>query len=245
MERDLQGKIAWITGGGSGVGQAVARTLAQAGAHVYVSGRRLEPLAATVAQIEAQGGQASAIVVDVAQPDPPRAAVTQIMENHNRLDIYVGAAGYNINRRQFSNLTAQEAGAIIATNLGGAFNASSAVLVAMRTAGDGLLVHIGSWSGRRVRTFSGPAYTAAKAGLLAMSESLNLEVALEGIRSTVIIPGGIDTPLLDNLPMPPPPEQRARLLRPDDCAQAVLWVARLPARVRIDEITITPTIQNV
>ncbi len=245
METDLKGKIAWITGGGSGVGRAVAHALAKAGAQVYISGRRREPLDEAVSEIVATEGLAHAIACDVADPESTRSTIGEIMTRHGCLNIYVGAAGYNINRRQFSNLTAEEAGGIIATNLGGAFNASSAALAAMREARDGLLVHIGSWSGRRVRAFSGPAYTAAKAGLLAMSESLNLEVALQGIRSTVIIPGGIDTPLLDNLPTPLPPEQRAKLLRPSDCADAVLWVARLPARVRIDEITITPTIQNV
>lgn len=245
MEQDMAGKVAWVTGGGSGVGRAVAKALAAAGAHVHVSGRRAVPLDETVQDIRTEGGRCEAIVGDISDPQSAAHCVGAIMRKQGRIDIYVGAAGYNLNRRRFSNLKPDEAGGIIATNLGGAFNASSAVLAAMRPRREGVLIHIGSWSGRRVRSLSGPAYTAAKAGLLALSEALNLEVALEGIRSTVIVPGGIDTPLLDNLPDPPPADVRMQLLRPEDCAGAVLWVARQPARVRIDEIVITPTVQNI
>ncbi|WP_097093757.1 SDR family oxidoreductase [Novosphingobium sp. Chol11] len=245
MGHDMIGKVAWVTGGGSGVGRAVAQVLARAGVHVYVSGRRARQLDDTVEKIRKEGGRCKAIGCDISNPNAVAHVVQTILIEQDRIDIYIGAAGYNINRRQFSNLKPEEASDIIATNLTGAFNASSAVLAAMRPRREGVLIHIGSWSGRRVRPFSGPAYTAAKAGLLAMSEALNLEVALEGIRSTVIVPGGIDTPLLDNLPDPPSPDVRAQLLRPEDCAEAALWVARQPARVRIDEIIITPTVQNV
>jgi len=245
MEQNLRDKVAWVTGGGSGVGRAVAQALAAAGAHVYVSGRRAAPLGETVAGIRAGGGHCEAILCDISDAGATAHAVQAITKANGRIDVYVGAAGYNLNRRRFSDLKPDEAGDIIATNLWGAFNASSAVLAVMRPRREGVLIHIGSWSGRRVRPLSGPAYTAAKAGLLAMSEALNLEVALEGIRSTVIVPGGIDTPLLDNLPEPPSAEVRATLLRPEDCAEAVLWVARQPPRVRIDEIVITPTVQNI
>ena len=245
MEQDLKGKVAWVTGGGSGVGRAVAHALAHAGVHVHISGRRAWQLDETVKIIKKEGGRCEAIVCDISDPNSTVLAVETIAAKQSQIDIYVGAAGYNINRRRFSSIKPQEAGDIIATNLSGAFNASSAVLVPMRARREGVLIHIGSWSGHRVRPFSGPAYTAAKAGLLAMSEALNLEVALEGVRSTVIVPGGIDTPLLDNLPEPPSSQVRAQLLRPEDCAGAVLWVARQPARVRIDEIIITPTVQNI
>lgn len=104
-------------------------------------------------------------------------------------------------------------------------------------------MHIASWSGTRVAVHSGSAYTAAKFGVIAMSEPLNLEVAPEGIRSTVIAPGGVNTPLLDNLPVPLPSEVRAQLLRPEDCAALVLHVATLPRHVRIDEIVVTLTMQ--
>lgn len=242
---DFAGKVVWITGAGSGVGEACALIMAQYGASVVLSGRRIEPLRDLAERITNLDGDALVCACDVADPEQTRATVANIKARYGRLDVYVGSAGYNINKRLMSNLSPTEAQAIMNVSLGGAFNASSAALELMREQNSGTLIHIGSWSGKRVRTFSGPAYTAAKAGLLAMSESMNLELADQGIRSTVIVPGGIDTPLLDNLPSPPSAEQRRRLLRVEDCAEAVRWVAALPQRVRIDELTITPTSQNV
>ncbi|KFG90306.1 Short-chain dehydrogenase/reductase SDR [Sphingobium herbicidovorans NBRC 16415] len=244
MAPSLAGRVAWITGAGSGIGRASGLALARAGAVVVLSGRRAEPLSAAAAEAAEGSGTAVVEPLDIADPAEARAVVDRIVARFGRLDLYVGAAGYNIPQRRWADLPAESANALIATNLSGAFNAASAALAPMRAAGDGVLIHIGSWSGKRVAVYSGPAYTAAKAGLIAMNESLNLEVALEGIRSTVISPGGVDTPLLDQLPTPPAAEARARLLQPEDCADLVLYVAGLPRHVRIDEIMVTPTIQT-
>lgn len=244
MPGALDGQIAWVTGAGSGIGRATAVALATAGARVVLSGRRIGPLEDSARLMAGLGPDPAIEPLDVADPAAARAVVDRIVDRFGALDIYVGAAGYNIPQRRWSELPGEAAGAIISTNLSGAYNATSAALAKMRAQGAGLLIHIASWSGKRVAVHSGPAYTAAKFGLIAMSESLNLEVALEGIRSTVIAPGGVDTPLLDNLPSPPSPEVRAKLLRPEDCAALVLHVATLPAHVRIDEIVVTPVVQT-
>ncbi|HEX7856071.1 MAG TPA: SDR family oxidoreductase [Sphingobium sp.] len=241
----LEGQVAWITGAGSGIGRATAIALGKAGASVILSGRQVEALNQTAELVAMKRERCEAVVepLDIANSDMTDAAADRVATRFGRLDLYVGAAGYNIPQRRWSDLSGEAAGAIIATNLSGAYNATSAALRVMRPRQQGLLIHIASWSGKRVAVHSGPAYTAAKFGLVAMSESLNLEVASEGIRSTVISPGGVDTPLLDQLPQPPSAEVRARLLRPEDCAALVLHVASLPERLRIDEIVVTPTIQ--
>jgi NAD(P)-dependent dehydrogenase (short-subunit alcohol dehydrogenase family) len=244
MAGALDGQTAWVTGAGSGIGRATAVALATAGASVVLSGRRIGPLEDSARLMGGLGPHPAIEPLDIADPDAARTVADRITARFGALDIYVGAAGYNIPQRRWSDLPGEAAKGIIDTNLSGAYNATSAALGKMRARGKGLLIHIASWSGKRVAMHSGPAYTAAKFGLIAMSESLNLEVALEGIRSTVIAPGGVDTPLLDNLPVPLPPEVRARLLRPEDCAALVLHVATLPAHVRIDEIVVTPAIQT-
>jgi NAD(P)-dependent dehydrogenase (short-subunit alcohol dehydrogenase family) len=241
---ELTAKVAWVTGAGSGIGRAIALRLAASGAAVILTGRRREPLEETVGAVLGAGGLAFAAPADVAEPGAAEEIVRMISERHRRLDIYVGAAGYNIPQRRWSNLSPVDADGVLRANLHGAFHASAAALSLMRPVRDGLLVHISSWSGKHVAPFSGPAYTAAKHGVVAMSESINLEVAGEGIRSTVISPGGVDTPLLDNLPEPPTPASRARLLKPEDCADLVHFIATLPTRIRIDDVVITPTSSN-
>lgn len=238
------GRIVWITGAGTGIGRATALRLAGEGATTVLTGRRAQPIEAVAAEIRALGGQAQAIAADVADSAVVHAVVDDIARQYGRIDIYVGAAGFNVPERSFATLSSKNADAIINANLNGAFHASAAVLAVMRPRRDGLLIHIASWSGKRVAPWSGPAYTASKAGLIALSESINLEVARDGIRSTVISPGGINTPLLDKLPEPPPPEVRAKLLQAEDCADLIAYIGMLPAHVRIDDVMITPTVQG-
>lgn len=117
----------------------------------------------------------------------------------------------------------------------------TAALPLMREKKDGLLVHIASMSGRFVGIMSGPGYTAAKHGLVAMSHSLNMEECINGIRSTVVCPGEVATPIIDKKPVPVSAEDRGRMLQSEDVADLVLYVARLPKRICMNEVLITPT----
>ncbi len=240
----LAGRVAWITGAGSGIGRATALRLAEAGAGIFLTGRRQEPLEEVASVIRANGGEARALPADVSDIGAIGSVADRILAREGRIDIYIGAAGFNVPQRDFSTLSPETADAVLRANLNGAFHASAAALKAMRACRQGLLVHVSSWSGKRVAPWSGPAYTAAKAGLIALSESINLEAARDGIRSTVIAPGGVDTPLLDQLPQPPSAEARAKLLQPEDCADLIAYIAMLPSHVRIDEVTITPISQG-
>lgn len=111
----------------------------------------------------------------------------------------------------------------------------------MRRQGGGLLIHIASWAGRYVSPLTGPAYAAAKHGMLAMSESLNQEECRNGIRSCCICPGEIATPILDKRPVPVSAQDKARMLQAQDLADTILYVARMPASVCVNEILISPT----
>jgi len=237
-------RVAWITGAGSGIGRATALRLAESGALTILTGRRKEPLEDVANLIRSRGGEAHILPADISDIEAIGAAADRIVASEGRLDIYVGAAGMNVQQRSFTTLSPETADLVLRSNLNGAFHASAAALKAMRRLRQGLLVHVSSWSGKRVSPWSGPAYTAAKAGLIALSESINLEVANEGIRSTVIIPGGVDTPLLDQLPRPLSPEARSALLQPEDCADLIAYIAALPPHIRIDEVVITPVSQT-
>jgi NAD(P)-dependent dehydrogenase (short-subunit alcohol dehydrogenase family) len=96
-------------------------------------------------------------------------------------------------------------------------------------------------AGKRVGVMTGPAYSAAKFGLNAMTDSLNTEEFIHGIRATSVCPGEVATPILDKRPVPVTPEQRARLVQPEDCGELMLFLARMPAHVCLNEVLITPT----
>jgi len=115
------------------------------------------------------------------------------------------------------------------------------VLPLMRAQRDGVMIHTASWAGRHIGPLSGPAYTAAKHGMVAMSHTINLEEGANGIRSCVLCPGEVATPILRNRPVPETPETMARMIQPGDMGELIAFVARQPAHVCINEVLITPT----
>lgn len=234
----LEGKVAWVTGAGSGIGAATARALAQEGATVVLSGRRraaLEEVAAGLA------GEPIVAPCDVTDTDEVARVVARIGKERGRLDILVANAGTNLVRRDWAQLDPSDVLAIIDGNLTQAFYCALAVLPMMRAQKSGLLVHTASIAGRLVGLLSGPAYTAAKHGLVAMSHALNIQEGVHGIRSTVILPGEVATPLLDKRPVPVSAEDKARMLQPEDVADLIRYVACAHPRVCLPEIWITPT----
>lgn len=241
MKRDLAGKVAWITGGGTGIGQGGAEALAGAGVHVVVSGRRQAPLDDAVARIEAAGGAATALAIDVSDADALKDAVGQIESAHGRLDILVNSAGINVRDRRYANMTADDWRRVVDINLSGVFHATQAALPMLRAAGDGLVVNISSWAGNHINYLTGPAYTATKYGVGGMTEILNIEEFQEGVRGTVVYPAEVATPILDSRPVPVSAEEKAKMAQPEDLGAVVLFLAELPARVCINEITVSPT----
>ncbi len=235
----LEGKVALVTGGGSGVGAAVAQQLAQAGAQVVVAGRRAEQLQATCAAITS-GAPARPFVADVVDRAQVTALVELIVSEFGRLDMLINNAGVNTPERRLEQLSAENWDYLMTVNATGAFNMIQAVLPQMRVQRDGLIINISSISGLRASTLAGAAYSASKHALNALSKVVGQEEEQHGIRSTIISPGDINTPLLDKRPVPVSAEQRAKILQPDDIAAAVLFVATLPAHVSVPELVIKP-----
>jgi len=178
---------------------------------------------------------------DLTDPAAASRTAENIRKRFGRLDILVNNAGVNISRRSWAELEAAGADEVVDGNLSSAFYCVLAALPIMRAQKDGVLIHTASMAGRSVGPLSGAAYTAAKHGVVGMSHSINCEECVNGIRSTVICPGEVATPILDRRPVPVSAEDRARMLQSEDVGDLILYVATLPAHVCLNEVWITPT----
>jgi NADP-dependent 3-hydroxy acid dehydrogenase YdfG len=240
MTTPLKGQIAWITGGGSGIGLAGAMALAQAGAHVVISGRNAATNASALASLQAIGS-AEALLLDVADKHAVKATAQQILDKHGRIDILVTSAGTNATQRNFDVVTPEAWDDVVAINLSGLFYCVHSVLPAMRQQQGGLIINVSSWAGLYASKLTGPAYNATKRAVLALTESINMEECTHGIRATSLLPGEVATPILDKRPVPPSAEQRELMVQAEDMGQAILFVAQMPARTCINELVISPT----
>ena len=237
----LEGRVAWVTGAGSGIGEAGALALAAEGARIVLTGRRKAPLEALAGRIKAAKGEAHVEAGDLREAATAERIAAAIGERFGRLDILVNNAGGNILERDWKRLTPAGIDEVIGANLSQAFYCARVVLPFMRARKDGVLIHTASFAGRFVHPLSGSAYSAAKHGVVAMSYGINMEECVNGIRSTAICPGEVATPILDKRPVPVSAEDRARMLQPEDCGELIRYVACLPPHVCINEVVITPT----
>jgi NADP-dependent 3-hydroxy acid dehydrogenase YdfG len=241
MLRSIHGQAVWVTGAGTGIGRAGAIALAAAGARVALTGRRVENLEETAARIRGNGGEVLVVPADMRDAGAVEAAAKQVLEAFGRCDILVNSAGINIRNRSWESVDTDGFDSVLAVDLNGCFYACRAVLPAMRAQAGGLIIQISSWAGRYVAPAMGPAYAAAKHGLNALSESINQTECVNGVRSCCICPGEVDTPILDGRPVPVSELDRAKMLQPDDLAQTILFVSRMPESVCLNEILMSPT----
>ncbi len=239
--RNLTGHVAWITGAGTGIGEAAALELAAAGCIVVASGRRPEPLDALVDRIIEKGGSAFAEPLDVADKHAVSATVQRILQAHGQIDIGVFSAGINVTDRNWPVVSTDDWDRVIGIDLNGAFYCCHAVLPSMRERGEGLIINVSSMAAKGISALTGPAYSSAKHAMNAMTASLLLEERNNGIRATVICPGEVATPILDERPVPVSEEDKARILQSEDLGALVLFVAQQPPHITLNEILVTPT----
>ena len=237
----LEGKVAWITGAGSGIGLAGAQALAKAGALVVMSGRRAEVLEAQAAAIRAQGGSAEAAALDVSDAAAVKRVADAVLMRHGRVDILLNSAGLNTPTRFWKNQTPAGWREVIGINLDGTFFTVHAVLPAMRAKRDGLIINVSSWAGVFHPKLPGAAYNGSKHAVTAMTETINMEEGVNGIRACAICPAEVATPILDSRPVPPSAQDRARMLQPKDLGDTIRFIAELPPHACINQLIISPT----
>jgi 2-deoxy-D-gluconate 3-dehydrogenase len=191
---DLKGKVAIVTGGNGGIGLGMAKGLAVAGATVIVAGRNQEKSGTAVEQIAAlKAGEARPFAVDVTDEASVNALVAKTVEACGRLDILVNNAGINI-RKPPDQLTLAEWREVIETNLTSAFLCSHAAYPAMKQAGGGKIINIGSMMSIFGASFT-PAYAASKGGIVQFTKACACAWAKDHIQVNAVLPGWIDTEL--------------------------------------------------
>ena len=238
----LVGQVALVTGASSGVGRSTSLALAREGANLAVVARRGELLEGLAAEIRALGVDALPVPADVADPASVDRMASAVLERFGRVDVLVNDAGVVLPKRSMEDLTIEGWRTIVDVNLSGVFYCTRAVLPTMRAQGQGTIVNISSYSGVRASLVGGPAYSAAKAGAISFTESINLAERKNGIRACVVCPGEINTPILKNRPQPLTEAELATMLLPEDIAAAVVFVVTLPQRATVEEMIIRPTV---
>src|SRR5258708_8747185 len=201
-----------------------------------MAGGRPDALKFVRDRIAKSGGKRLVALGDFGEPEAGGRIAAVIAKECGRLDILVSNAGMNILERSWEKLRPDSIKTMLDATLSSAFYCSAAALEIMRPQKDGLLIHTASWAGRFAGIVPGPAYVAAKHGVVAMSYTINMEEFQHGIRSTVLCPAEVTTPILDLRPTPVPPEERPPMIHPEHMPDLILYVPKLPPTLCMNQV---------
>src|SRR6185295_13078083 len=238
----LEGQVAIVTGGGTGIGRSTALMLAAEGARVVIAGRRKPPLDEVVAEVEKSGGVCAARVADLGKAADAAELARWTIERFGRVDVLVNNAGHSSKARNVRYVDVEEWEQVVAVNLTGVYALTQAVLPGMIERGGGTIITVSSLAALKPGLIGGAPYGAAKAGVRNLMGHVHTVLREKGIRATTIMPAEVDTPILDNRPLVPGPEARASMMQAEDVAQAIMLCVTLPARTVIEEMVMSPTI---
>jgi NADP-dependent 3-hydroxy acid dehydrogenase YdfG len=240
MAEKLTNQVVIVVGASSGIGRETAVLFAREGAKVVAAARREDRLRGLQQQLAVEGFAIEIAIADASKVGDMDRLVKETRAKFGEIDILVYNTGTNVKDRALTRLAPATWDMMISVNLSGAFYATQAVLPGMRERKAGHLIYVASISGL-VPDVSGAAYQAAKRGVLGLAHAVRVEEKEHGIRTCVVCPGLVDTEILENRPVKPPAETLAKALQPSDIAEAILAVAKLPARAAVPELQVMPT----
>lgn len=240
MPVSLRDQVVLVVGASSGIGKETAILFAREGARVVASARREERLKELQGQLEGEGHRIEILPADATKVDDMKSLAEFTRSKFGRVDVLVYVTGTNTPDRALTRLTPEIWNTLIEANLNGAYYITHALLPEMRASGSGHLIYVSSISGL-VPDVSGAAYQASKRGIIGLAHAIRVEEKENGIRTCAVCPGLVETEILEKRPVKPSAETLAKALQPEDVAEVVLSVAKLPARAAVPEMQIMPT----
>ena len=237
----LKDAITIVTGAGSGIGRATALSFAAAGAVVVLAGRRELPLEATAQAVRALGAQAWVRTVDLEDGDDAAALGAWALQQFGHVDVLVNNAGHSTRVRSLRFINPSEFESVFKVNVDGVYRLTQSLMESMVSRQSGTVVSVASMAALGPNLLGGIAYGAAKAAEVALMKGMNTELRKFGVRACSIIPGEVNTAVLDNRPSPPADAVRSDLMQPEDVAAAIVLCASMPGRTLVEQIVMMPT----
>ena len=240
----LKGKSVILTGAGSGIGRVTAKMLGELGANVFVVGRRENLLKESVKEIEDAGGKGAYLSADLEDGDSAANVAKEAIKAFGNIQYLVNNAGHSSKVRSMRYVEKDDWQSVFNVNVEGVYRLTQAILPNMIENGGGTVVTISSMAAINPGLMGGVPYSSAKAAVAAMMTAMRQELREHGIRSCTIYPAEVDTPILDNRPLPPDEQARSTMMQPEDIAETILLCMRMPHRTIIQDLIVSPTIQR-
>ncbi|MCH2673071.1 MAG: SDR family oxidoreductase [Dehalococcoidia bacterium] len=240
----LKGKSVILTGAGSGIGKVTAKMLGEQGANVFVVGRRENLLKESVKEIENAGGKGAFLSADLEDGDSAANVAEEAIKEFGNIQYLVNNAGHSSKVRSMRYVKKDDWQSVFNVNVEGVYRLTQAILPNMIENGGGTVVTISSMAAINPGLMGGVPYSSAKAAVAAMMTAMRQELREHGIRSCTIYPAEVDTPILDNRPLPPDAQARATMMMPEDIAETILLCMRMPHRTIVQDVIVSPTIQR-
>ena len=240
MPVNLKDQKVLVLGASSGIGRETAVLFARAGARVMAAARREDRLRSLQSELAKENHPIEIQAADAGKLSDMQKLAEVAVQKLGQIDYLVYVTGTNIPDRTMKRLTPATWDMMLSVNLNGAFYITQAILPAMRERRSGYLIFVSSVSGI-IPDVSGAAYQASKRGMVGLSHAIRVEEKENGIRTCVVLPGLVESEILEKRPVKPTPEILAKALQPIDVAETIFAVAQLPPRAVVPEIQIVPT----
>lgn len=240
----MDGKVSIITGAGTGIGKVAAEMFAEAGSHLVLAGRRQAPLDEVADSARAYGVEVEVRPTDLENGDAAAALGAWSLERFGKVNTLVNNAGHSSRVRSLRYVGPEEWNSVFKVNVEGVYRLTQSVLANMIERGEGTVITVSSMAALNPGLLGGAPYSAAKAASLNMIRGMNTELTKYGVRACAIMPGEVDTPILENRPRPPDSDDRSTMMQAEDIAQAIFLCAAMPQRTIVEQVVMMPTMRR-
>ena len=240
----MDGKVSIITGAGTGIGKVAAVMFAEAGSDLVLAGRRKTPLDEAAELAREHGVEVEVRPTDLENGDAAADLGKWSLDRFGKVDILVNNAGHSSRVRSLRYVGPEEWDSVFKVNVEGVYRLTQSVLANMIDHGAGTVITVSSMAALNPGLLGGAPYSAAKAASLNMIRGMNTELAKFGVRACAIMPGEVDTPILENRPRPPDADDRSTMMQAEDIAQAIFLCAAMPQRTIVEQVVMMPTFRR-